>query len=349
MHLLTERQIYIFKKIVEYYISDNDPVGSKTLQEKAKLDYSSATIRNDMSVLENAGLIEKTHSSSGRIPSEEGYRLYVDQLIVQNDHDIESVTFDILEKSLNHTFYRMEDIVDATARVLSHLTSYTAIVLGPEAKTQNISGFRFVPIKNNQVLCLLVTDTGIVKNITFELPRHITLKSLERVSSLIEKRVVGLSIEEANKRLQEIMPELAMQFSGKSGIFFRQLQEVFQVTETKNHAYISGKTNLLDFLEDPDVSRIKSLLDTIDNHANWVKLYNDLDNEIDVKIGGELNNELLEDFSLITASYKVVDYGEGVIAVLGPRNMSYEKTIHLLSSFQELLPEAMRKFYNEID
>ena len=172
--MLSHRQLYIIKAIVELYAKHGEPIGSKTLIEFKKLDYSSATIRNDMKALEMAGLLEKTHTSSGRIPSEKGYRFYVDNLskLLQAEEDTEEkdLNYQMLFETLDNPFQRISDIIQSSAKILSTLTNYTAFILGPEAEHNKLISFRVTPIANRQMMAIIVTDNGRVENLIFQLP-----------------------------------------------------------------------------------------------------------------------------------------------------------------------------------
>lgn len=343
--MLTERQFDILKTIIELYTTEEQPIGSKTLLEKSNMDLSSATIRNEMSVLEEAGLIEKTHTSSGRVPSVKGYRFYVDHLM-QQDALIKDAELHYIRKALSQQFKKMDDIMNRSAEVLSDLTSYTAIILGPEATTSRLTGFRLVPLNGNQVMAILLTDNGDIENMVFSLPAHVDYSDMEKTVRIIEDVLIGHSLTEVYKKLRTEIPLLVHKYAKSAEGLLSHLIRILEQTPT-NRLHISGKTNLLDFTEHLDTHQVKSIYQLFDDGVNLASLLASEQEAIDVKIGDELKNELFSDFSLVTANYEVFGHGEGTIAILGPTSMSYDKTISLLNTFRHELPNILLRFYLE--
>lgn len=202
--MLTQRQKKILQAIVRQYTSTGQPVGSKHLAEKLPFKVSSATVRNEMAVLEDNDLILKEHSSSCRIPSKRGYRYYVDNLL-----DPQAVTDNdlvVIQNSLGTGFQKIDEIISHSADILSNLTSYTAFTLKPEQESVRLSGFRVVPLGNHKVIAILVTDSGEVENQSFTLPADIDTDALQTVIRMINDQLVGLPLSEVVKRLKDDIP-----------------------------------------------------------------------------------------------------------------------------------------------
>lgn len=346
--MLTDRQLLILKTVVQLYEKHGEPVGSKSLMDRDKLDYSSATIRNDMLALEKIGLLEKMHTSSGRIPSEQGYRYYVDLLLGQAElglMDSNKSLQMMIFRSLNNPFQSLDDIIDSSAKILSYLTKYTSFVLGPGSESNRLLSFRMAPIGNRQMVAIIVTDNGEVENLVFNLPTYIDYSDMLKMIAIVEEELVGHSLEEVYRRLNNDIPKLIQRFASNAQDIFDQLIAVFQ--QTNNHRlHMSGEMNVIDYLGSGDLQHFKAIHQLLDNNHSLMKLLQDNTGDgITIRIGEELDAEALADFSLITAGYEVKDHGSGLLAVLGPRNMAYQKNIELIRAFQDVLPVIIEKYY----
>ncbi|ANK59642.1 MULTISPECIES: heat-inducible transcriptional repressor HrcA [Loigolactobacillus] len=341
--MLTKRQLLILKEIVRLYTEYGQPVGSKKLLEQLPMHVSSATVRNEMVHLEDMGLIEKTHLSSGRIPSMKGYRYYLDHLVEPSSVDANDMA--VIETSFDQSYHEIDQIVAQSAKILSSLTSYTAISLGPELKEARLTGFRLVPLDNNQVMAILVTDSGAVENQIFSIPNGIDSDSLEKVIRIINDELVGLPLTKVIKKLHTSIPQLLTHYmitpSGFLDIFGGVLKKAAQ-----ERFYVGGKMNLINTSTIKDVNQLKSLYAMIDKNDDLAKLLGEpADQPIEVRLGDEMTNDLLKNFSLITATYNVSEHGRGMIALLGPTSMPYSRMIGLLDVFREELAKKITDYY----
>lgn len=342
--MLTKRQLIILETIIRLYTNDGQPVGSKTLAEEAQLSSSSATIRNDMSALEEVGFIQKTHSSSGRIPSLQGYRFYVDNLL--RPQQVAQDKLAIINQAMSQHVRQMDDIMHQSAQLLSELTNYTAIVLGPQAEKIRLTGFRLVSLNGKQVMAIIQTDTGTIENMVFRLAEAIEESDLEKVTRIFNEHLVGHSLLEVYRRLQKDIPMLVQKYASSAFDMLSTIENVLSESQ-KERLHISGKTNLLDFTEHMETNKVKSLYETLESGGDLTSLIQQMDHDVDIKIGQEMNHELFNQFSLITAAYHVKDHGNGIIAVLGPTSMSYEKTLGVMEVFRNELAESILRFYLE--
>ena len=248
--MLTQRQSEILRLIIQNYTSSGIPVGSKTLMEDG-VKASSATIRNDMKALEDAGLLLKTHSSSGRIPSALGYRHYVDHLLkparVTND-DLQQIRLS-LSKEIN-------EIIQQSAEILSELTSYTTFSLGPEIKDRRLTGFRIVPLNSRQVIAIVVTDKGNVESQVFTLPENLGSQDLEKIVRIVNERLVGDPLMTVYHKLRTEIPMILHRYfqttEGISNLFDTILGHAFE-----DKIYVSGQMNLLDYELHQDLEQFK--------------------------------------------------------------------------------------------
>ncbi|MBD5807556.1 heat-inducible transcriptional repressor HrcA [Limosilactobacillus walteri] len=344
--MLTQRQKKVLQAIVRQYTSTGQPVGSKHLAEKLPFKVSSATVRNEMAILEDNDLILKEHSSSGRVPSKQGYRYYVDNLL-----DPQAVTDNdlvVIQNSLGTGFQKIDEIISHSADILSNLTSYTAFTLKPEQESVRLSGFRVVPLGNHKVIAILVTDSGEVESQSFTLPRDIDTDAMQAVIRMINDQLVGLTLSEVVKRLKDDIPLQVVHYMHSPDGFLDIFDNVLSQA-ARERFFVGGRLNLLDFASTNDPHTIQALyglLDRNDNLSNLLDPTLSSESEVNVKIGQEISkNKLLDDYSLITASYNVEQYGKGIIAVLGPTRMPYSRTIGIVNAFRQELAKRLLDFY----
>ncbi|BDR60620.1 heat-inducible transcriptional repressor HrcA [Lactobacillus xylocopicola] len=345
--MLTERQELILKTIINDFTQTNDPVGSKTVMMQLPIKVSSATIRNEMAVLEDQGLIEKTHLSSGRVPSTEGYRYYLDHLV--EPLQIPSSVYERIVNQLDQPFHQVNEIVQEAAKILSDLTNYTAFAEGPESSDLTITGFRIVPLFSRQIMAILVTSDGNVHNQVYSLPTNIHGDEIEKAVRMINDELVG-------KTLNEVTPALLNHSLGKkltsnhAGDLLELVEEVINDAASEQ-MYVDGQINLLNSSSLSNVANLRSLYELIDHNELISSLVDQRTSSqigqhpIRVSLGSELSNDLLKDYSLLTAEYSVGTHGKGVIALLGPNNMPYSQVIGLLEYFRNELAKKLLEYY----
>ena len=319
------------------------------MMKQLPIKVSSATIRNEMAVLEDQDLIEKTHSSSGRIPSSEGYRYYLDNLV--EPLQLPESVYNTIGSQLDRPFHQVNEIVQEAARILSDLTDYTAFAEGPESGDVKITGFRIVPLSARQVMAILVTSDGNVQNQVYALPHNIHGEEIEKAVRMINDQLVGKSLNEVNI---SFLSELA-----KNEIGSDHVSELLDLVEdvlkdaASEQMYVDGQINLLNNTSEHNVNDIRSLYEMIDHDNLFSNL---LDGEADpktekypvkVKLGSEMPNDLLKNYSLLTAEYSVGTHGKGTIALLGPTNMPYSQMIGLLEYFRNELAKKLLDYYGK--
>lgn len=344
--MLTQRQDKILQAIVRQYTSTGQPVGSKHLAEKLPFKVSSATVRNEMAVLEKHHLINKEHSSSGRVPSKEGYRYYVDHLL--NPRAVTENDLVVIQNSLGTSFQKIDEIISHSADILSNLTSYTAFTLKPEQEEVHLSGFRVVPLGNHRVIAILVTDSGDVESQAFTFPRNLDPEALQAVIRMINDQLVGLPLDEVVKRLKDDIPLRIMHYM-QSADGFLDLFDSIVSKAAREQFFVGGRLNLLDFSSRDDPKTLQTMYSLLDHSDKLSHLLDDSVSSkdgINVRIGSEIAKEkALDDYSLITATYDVDQYGKGIIAVLGPTRMPYSRTIGLVNAFRQELAKRLLDFY----
>jgi heat-inducible transcriptional repressor len=345
INLLTERQENILRLIIQNYTNLGQPVGSKKLMEDG-IEASSATIRNEMKTLEEYGFLAKTHSSSGRVPSITGYRYYVDHLLTPSQINREEVR--LIRNSFNMEFHEINEIIQQSANILSTLTSYTAISLGPDVKERKLTGFRIVPLNNRQVIAIIVTDKGNVENQIFTIPKYLSSEDLEKMVRIINEKLIGQPLLMVYHRLRTEVPMILHKYfqttDGVLDLFDGMLNHIFE-----DKVFVGGRMNLLDFEQNQDVERFKSMYSFMKNSENLNQLLAPRDGAIKIRIGSELGDERLNNMSIIQASYDIEGHGDGVIALLGPTSMPYSKMFGLIDVFRQELALTLADYYRSLD
>lgn len=345
--MLTERQLLILNKIIEHFTKNGQPVSSKTLVEEDSLNVSSATIRNEMSTLEDLNYIEKVHSSSGRVPSVKGYRFYVDHLMRPkrvNIHERGKI-----KSYMDSQIFQISDVFYQSAELLSELTSYTAIVLGPQSKNKTLTGFRIVPLNDQQMMLIMQLDNFEVQNMIFKIPTNLHVENFKQVTDFMNKNLVGESLNTVYYALQNDLPRLFEKYLTMNWNIVEMLEQTL-LHFTEEQLFVSGKMNILDFAEDMNIRQVKDLYNILDNEGSLFTLFNSLydrQGTYNIRIGDEFDDRLFESFSLMSVPYQDDYFGGGFIAVLGPTNMSYDSTLGVIQVLKEEILGKLEDFYLE--
>jgi len=343
--MLTQRQLLILYKIIEQFTENGQPVSSKILVEDGSVDASSATIRNEMSVLEELDYIQKVHSSSGRIPSVKGYRFYVDNLL--RPKNVRKKERTRIKHMMDSRILQMSDMFYQSAELLSELTNYTAIVLGPQSRLNTLTGFRIVPLNDKQMMLVLQLDNYEVQNMLFRVPKGLRAEHIKQVTDFMNRNLVGESLVTVYYALKNDLPKMFQKYLTLNWDVVSMLEETLQQTRD-DQMFVSGKMNIFDFTEQMERKQVKDLYNLLDNEGTLFTLFNSLYDEeenIDIRIGKEFDNQLFEPFSLITVPYSDEHFGGGFIAVLGPTNMTYDSTIGVIQLLRKELLDKLEDFY----
>lgn len=340
--MLSDRQLLIFQVIVDDFIRSAQPVGSRSLSKKEGISFSSATIRNEMADLEELGFIEKTHTSSGRVPSEKGYRYYVDHLLSPPILDTGDVT--LVKSIFAEKIYELEKIVQKSARILSELTNYTSIVLGPAVRENKLKKIQIISLNKETAVAIIVTDTGHVENRMFHLPDTVDSMDLEKLVNILNERLIGVPIVDLNNKIYKEVAQLLRQHIHQYDAMLGTIAETLTIPAT-NKLFFGGKTNMLRQPEFHDIDKIRSLMNMIEQEDGIYDLIQQNPIGINVRIGRENNNSAMENCSLITATYSVGAENLGSIAILGPTRMEYSRVISLLQLISSDLSTVLSKLY----
>lgn len=340
--MLTDRQSLIFQTIIDDFIESAHPVGSRAIANKDHISVSAATIRNVMADLEEMGFLEKIHSSSGRMPSEKGYRYYVDHLLspatLMDD-------VNIIEHFLQNGFYEFEQIVQMSAEVLSDLTNYTTIILGPEVLEAKLMQLQMVTLSDYTAVAILITNTGHVEHRSFSTPRKINPSDLEKMVNFLNDHLYGVPIVQLPNTLNKELISLMKQYINDVDEMVDYLKMVF-IDEQSSKLYIGGKSNILTQPEFKDVEKVYSFYSLMEKEDELITLLKNAKDGIKVTIGNENEIEAIQNLSLITSSYELGENQMGTIALLGPTRMQYKKVITLLNSLSNEMTGALYKWYD---
>ncbi|MGM8213509.1 heat-inducible transcriptional repressor HrcA [Virgibacillus sp. W0430] len=339
--MLTDRQLLILQTIIDDFIESAHPVGSRLISKKENITLSAATIRNVMADLEDMELLEKTHSSSGRIPSEKGYRYYVDHVIAPS---IQLQEVDVIKHMLQDGFFAFEQIVQMSAQVLSDLTNYTSIILGPEVNETKLKQIQIVPLSDQTAVAILVTNTGHVEHRSFTIPEGISTSDLEKMVNILNERLHAVPITHLSDRLDAEIHFLMKKYIKNSEQLFRYLKTVLSHDESVK-LYIGGKSNMLMQPEFQDVDKVHSFYSMMENEEAIVNLLKNNDKGLRVSIGNENKIEAIKNLSLITANYQLGSEQVGTIGLIGPTRMEYRKVITLLHALSEEMTDALYVWY----
>ncbi|GGB28974.1 heat-inducible transcriptional repressor HrcA [Virgibacillus dakarensis] len=343
--MLTERQILILQVIIDDFIQTAQPVGSRAISKKADIPYSSATIRNVMADLEEMGFLEKTHSSSGRVPSEKGYRFYVDHLL---SPQITQEDVNLIRHVIHDGFFEFEQIVQKSAEVLSDLTNYTSIILGPEIFETKLKQIQIVTLTPQTAVAILITNTGHVEHRSFSIPKEIDPADLEKMVNILNDRLYGVPIVRLSEKLNSEVMELLKVYVNDFEKSYDYVKAAF-FNEHPVKLYIGGKTNMLLQPEFKDIEKVRSFYTMIEKEEEIANLLKAKTDGIKVSIGHENKVEAIKDLSLITATYHLSDEQMGTIALIGPTRMEYKKVITLLNALSNEMTEALYLWYKNND
>ena len=328
---MDERQNSLLKEIVETYIKTVKPVGSKALCDKFKL--SSATIRNEMAKLEDLGLLEKNHISSGRIPSEAGYRYYVENLM--EPEELNGKDMLQLQRIFANNELQLSDAITQCMEIVSDITNYASVVLGSASEDNMLLQINIISLDNNQVVAVVCTNKGNVMNKTFTLKDNTDINELLKASELVNKMLVGTPINEVSERLEmEVKPIIRKQIKQYEAIYNIFYDAFNDFVANNSNVHVTGRAKIFEQPEYNNVSEMKRLAQKFEDISfiKKVEQKDDNDEEIKIYIGEE--SEFDPNVTVIRKKYKI-NGEEGTIAVIGPKRMDYSKIVSLLNYVDE--------------
>ncbi len=315
----------ILKLIVEHFIRTAEPVGSKTLLETYKLGVSSATIRSEMNTLEKEGFLEKTHTSSGRVPSSKGYEYYVEHL---REERVDSTVKYALQSVLDKKAQSVEEVIQRSCEILSNMTNLAVGVLGPKVNNEKLVSIQLIPIGPSTATAVFVTDAGYVENKTFVIDGSIAPEDVKKTVEVLNKRLIGTPVSDLVSKMEAMRPAVTDYMVGQDVIYQALLSAFVQFAGERMSLY--GKENLLDHPEfAEDAKKLKKILKLLDDPSAMRQASGGERDGAKVSFGS--SQEGLEDVALITADIQIPGQEKTSISLLGPTRMDYEKIMSTLN------------------
>lgn len=339
---LDDRKMKILQAIIRNYLETGEPVGSRTISKYTDLNLSSATIRNEMSDLEEMGYIVQPHTSAGRIPSDKGYRLYVDTMLEEKVQEI-----DDMKEELEAKADKIELLLQHVARLLAVNTNYATMVTKPQYKHKKVKFLQLSEVEENQLLTVIVIENNVVKNKILTVKEPPGKETVLKLNILMNTFLTGLDLTEINMAVIQKMKEQAGEYSLLVGDILNAIGEAV-AEEDDLEIYTSGATNILKYPELSDRERASELLYTFEEKRQLTQLINDTvedENErgIQVYIGAETPVESMKDCSLVTATYEIEEGVYGKIGIVGPKRMDYEKVVSTLQTMMIELDDIFKR------
>ena len=320
--MISQREKEILKVIVEEYIKTAKPISSSEICKK--VNCSSATIRNEMVYLSDLGYLEKNHFASGRVPSEKGYKYYVDNLMKPKDMTGEDMLK--LQTIFNNQSLTLSDTIKKSIEIVSEITNYTSIVLGTNASSNKLKQVEIVPLEENKILTLVITDKGVVEHKNLYLPSTISTLEVKKTVELINKLLVGTPINEISEKLEYEIKPIIGKYVKQHEVLYNAFYDAFSefTNGTNNDVHFVGRSNFLKQPEFTSVEKVQEVLSKFDD-INVIK--EEENNGINIYVGSE--SEISEDMSVIKTKFNF-NGEEGTIAIVGPKRMEYDKVVGLL-------------------
>ena len=340
---LDERKKKILKAIIQTYLETGEPVGSRTISKYTDLNLSSATIRNEMSDLEELGYILQPHTSAGRIPSDAGYRLYVDELMREKEQEVSEIKELMIERT-----DKMEKVLKQVVKVLASNTNYATMITGPTYHRNKLKFIQLSKVAEMQLLAVLVIEGNIVKNHMITLQEPMDDDTVLKLNLLLNTQLNGLTIEEINLGMITKMKEQAGIHSAVVGSVIDAVANAIAVDDDEVEIYTSGTTNIFKYPELADTSKASELISAFEEKQELVNLVKDTMNSeentgIQVYIGNETPVKTMKDCSVVTATYDLGDGMQGTIGIIGPKRMDYENVVNNLKTLKTQLDNIFKK------
>ena len=339
---LDERKYLILQAIIDDYIMTAMPVGSRTISRKSGVGYSPATIRNEMSDLEELGYLDQPHTSAGRVPSNKAYRLYVDHLM-----KTVKLTSDERERMHEHLISKskqVEGVIRSAAGVLSDATKYTSVIVAPKLGTLRIKHVQLVPVAERTALMVIVTNVGIVKDALIRVPEDMDADDLYSISRMLTEKLADKPLEAVRQAFSELLRD-AEQNRKLLGETLQVIEKRLEAGGDASDVIVGGSANLLEYPEYSDVTKARNFLAVLESKDKLRRIVGrDGGMEITIRIGPENQVPELNDCSIVTASYRVGDQSTGTLVIIGPTRMNYNRVISVLDFMARALSDVLSTY-----
>lgn len=344
MMFLDDRKKMILHAIIDDYISTAEPIGSRSVSKRHELGLSSATIRNEMSDLEEMGYLIQPHTSAGRIPSDKGYRFYVDQLMRACELTVDEIN--IMKTEMETKINELSQLLRQASATMSRFTKYTSMASTPESKSSVLKAVQVVPIEKGSSLVVVVTNAGIVKNTLIKIPETVSPEFIIRVSNIINEKLSGLTLEKINI---VVIREIEILIGSPQEVLMPILNGVTECINQidTSEVYLEGTTNILNHPEFKDVVKAREFLNMIDTKNVLSLIMRNInrygEDGVNIKIGSENTIEEMRDCSVITATYSLGGMVFGTIGIIGPTRMEYARVLAAMNYVRKKINEEITK------
>lgn len=331
--MLDNRKKKILQAIVEEYIDTAEPVSSGNLVKE--LNCSSATIRNDMAELEKIGFLEKPYTSAGRIPSQKGYRYYIDELL--RDDKLTAKEMQYIKNKLETTVNELEDLTKIATTTLSELTHYTTIAIGPKIETHTILDVKFVLLGSRVMMAIILTDSGIIREAIIKFDEDVTEEQIKNLNTIFANHMVGKPIDELGGNIEEFITN---EMKNSISIIQKIIDEINKIFKEHDDLILEGTNKAFDLPEFQKAELAKNFMNVLDAKDLVSEVLNTgVAEDINVYIGEELQDEKLKDFSVVTFNHLLGDKDIGTIGIIGPTRMDYSKVISIMKYISKKIKE----------
>ena len=341
-HGLDDRKLKILQTIIKTYLETGEPVGSRTISKYTDLNLSSATIRNEMADLEDLGYIIQPHTSAGRIPSDKGYRLYVDMLMEDKEHEITEMQEKMLQKA-----DKMEQLLQQAARVLANSTNYATMVSAPTYNRNKLKFIQLSQVDANQIIAVIVMEGNIIKNKIVAVAEPLDNETMLKLNMLLNTNLNGIAVEDINLGM---IARLKEQPGIHSGVISDVLDAVANTIQLDNdlEIYTSGATNIFKYPELSDKQSAQEIISAFEEKQQLAELVtqtlaSDENKGIQVYIGSETPVQTMKDCSVVTATYELGQGMQGTVGIIGPKRMDYENVMKTLKTLMVELDAIFHK------
>lgn len=340
---MTDRKKQVLKAIVNEYVMTAEPVGSRTLARRYDFGVGSATIRNEMADLEEMGYLEKPHKSAGRIPSDKGYRFYVDTLMELQK--ISKQQQQAIKENYESKAQEIHEIVDQTSEMLSELTKYTSLVLSPRIQKSVFRNLKLVPVDSQNALLILITDIGVQDRVV-TMPQELNRSELQQIARYLSERLQGMTLNEID---QELLTQVESKLINRinsldEGLDFLY-QNLFTPSLSQQKIYLGGTTNILEQPEFNDLHKVKTVLRVLEEEELLRDILENISDDemsgVKITIGQENEFDEIKDCSMVTATYKLNDRAIGKIGVLGPTRMQYSNAASMVEIVAKIVSSML--------
>lgn len=331
--MLDNRKKKILQAIVEEYIDTAEPVSSGNLVEE--LNCSSATIRNEMAELEKIGLLEKPHTSAGRVPSQKGYRYYIDELLRDDKLTIKEMQY--IKSKLETTVNELEDLTKIATSTLSELTHYTTIAIGPKIENHTILDIKFVLLGSRVMMAIILTDSGIIREAIIKFDEDVTEEQIKKINYIFSNEMVGKPLDDLGENIEDFITK---EMQNNISIIKKIIEEINKIFKHSNDLFLEGANKSFDLPEFQQLDLVKNFMNVLDAKDLVSNVLNTgVAEDINVYIGDELHDEKLKDFSVVTFNHLLDDKDIGTIGIIGPKRMDYSKVISIMKYISKKLKE----------